>query len=202
MLFEHTVRIGRAKVSDGVHLLRFATGGLAFALVLWGLAMADGAWAHGTEKHEPAVQGSLSQEEQAVVDALNSYAAAFAAKDMDLIESHVITDDRFSSLEGTFQDLGWASYRKHLEPEMAVFGETQYAFSNIRPYVSGDMAYATLDYQMDVVIMSDQFEGGKHPVSMKGKATMVLAKQDGAWKIQHMHTARARSENDNMAGNH
>jgi ketosteroid isomerase-like protein len=111
----------------------------------------------------------------------------------------MVTDAGFSSIEGTFTDIGWESYRDHLAPEMAMFANTQYQLSDIRPFVSGDMAYASFDYAMDVTIISDQFEGGEHPVSMRGKGTVVLVRDGEAWKIRHLHTVTKREEDPGEA---
>ncbi len=154
------------------------------------------AWAHGDEEHSAPAQAALTEAELSVVDALNHYAASVQAKDMDAIEKYVVTDDSFSSIEGTFVDQGWASYKDHLGPEMAMFQDPTYSFSDIKPRVMGDMAYARMGYNMSLTILSDQFEGGKHFIETKGMATMVLANDDGAWKIQHMHTVAERARDE------
>ena len=50
-----------------------------------------------------------------------------------------------------------------------------------------------------MTVLSDEFEGGKHPVSMRGLGTAILVQHDGGWKIRHLHTAReqqARAEHE------
>jgi len=149
------------------------------------------AFSHEGEDHSAdTAQPALSAQGKRVVSVLEGYAAAVQATDIDQIENYVVTGDGFSSLEGTFQDLGWASYRKHMADEMPLFNDTSYSISNIRPYVRGDMAFATMDYLMNVTIKSDQFEGGEHRLAMKGKATIVLSKANNEWKIRHIHTSR------------
>ena len=146
---------------------------------------------HNDEKEKPA----LSAQGKRIVDTLENYATAVKSGNIAEIEKYVITGDGFSSLEGTFQDLGWDSYRKHLAAELPLFHDTEYSLSNIRPYVRGDLAYATTEYIMNVTIKSDQFEGGEHKVAMKGKATIVLSKSKNEWKIRHIHTSREEPEN-------
>ena len=150
--------------------------------------------AHENEGNEGEQAIDLSAEEQQVVDTLNAYAKTFAGGDIAQIEHYFFTDEQFSSFEGTSADWGWESYRGHLAAELPSMSGTQYRFDAIRPHVVGDLAYATLDYAMDVTVLSDQFEGGKHPVSMRGVATVVLARDGDVWKIRHLHTARKRQQ--------
>ena len=63
-----------------------------------------------------------------------------------------------------------------MAPEMALFEKPSYSITEIRPFVSGDLAYATYSWAMDVTVLSKEFEGGRHPVSMKGKGTAVLSR--------------------------
>ncbi len=76
--------------------------------------------------------------------------------------------------------------------EMPSFSEAQYVFSNIRPEVGKDFAFATFGWKMDVVVVSDQFEGGRHPISMQGIGTAVLLLEEGVWKLRHLQTVRAK----------
>jgi len=152
--------------------------------------------AHEDEPDKDAsADAMLSAEARQVVDTLNAYAAAVQSTNLETISDYMVTDAGFSSIEGTFTDLGWQSYRDHLAPEMAMFQDTQYQLSDIRPYVSGDMAYASFDYAMEVTVVSEQFEGGKHPVSMRGKGTVILVRDGEDWKIRHLHTVTEREEN-------
>jgi len=94
--------------------------------------------AHEGEDHSAkAEQPALSAQGKRVVEALQGYAAAYQSGDIAKIENYVVKGDGFSSLEGTFQDSGWKSYRKHLADELPLFKETSYKLSNIRPYVPG-----------------------------------------------------------------
>ena len=162
-------------------------------LVLPAIIAAGPLSAHdGEAETDESANAMLSDDAHRVVDTLNHYAAAVQSADLDKIEEYMVTDAGFSSIEGTFTDFGWQSYREHLTPEIAMFQNTQYKLSDIRPYVSGDMAYASFDYAMDVTVMSDQFEGGEHPVSMRGKGTVVLIRDGEDWKIRHLHTVTKR----------
>jgi len=165
----------------------------AVMMVSLALGTVGVAYSHEGEGHkEKKMDHKTSAQGKRVIELLEKYAAAIQAGDISEIEKYVVTDDGFSSLEGTFEDLGWASYRKHLTSELPMFNDVTYKLTNIRPYVKRKMAYATMDYAMDVTIESDKFESGKHRLEMKGKATMVLVKVDKEWKIRHMHTARTK----------
>lgn len=167
----------------------------ALAIASLALGSAGTAFSHEGEDHNnKEMQHQLSAQGKRVVEVLEKYAAAVQAGDITEIEKYVVTDDGFSSLEGTYEDLGWASYRKHLMSELPMFHDVSYSLTNIRPYVKRKMAYATMDYAMDVTINSDKFEGGKHRLKMTGKATIILVKSKKEWKIRHMQTASSRSK--------
>ncbi len=146
-----------------------------------------------------------SAEEIRVVNALEHYAAAVESGDLEEIEKYVLTENVFTSLEGTnqedsalqedgpFLDQGWINYRKHLALELPMLNDSGYELYNIRPFVHGDLAYATMNYSMTFTIRSDQFKTGESRFTMKGKATMVLWKSDGEWKIRHRHTTAGKS---------
>ena len=72
--------------------------------------------------------------------------------------------------------------------------------TDIEPFVSGNLAYATFEWAMDVTVVSDKFEGGRHPVSMSGRGTAVLIRQAGAWKLRHLHTAQAPAKRAGASG--
>jgi len=161
---------------------------IALAISSIGVSFADGDGDHShSAKSAPL---SLSAQDKLVVATLEGYAKSVQSGDITKIEKYFVTDEGFTSLEGTFLDAGWASYREHLVKEMPMFNDVHYQLNNIRPYVNGDMAYAIMDTVMNITIKSDRFEGGEHKLAMKGKATMVLTKSNNEWKIRHIQTAR------------
>ena len=153
-----------------------------------GTGIAD---AHEGEDHKPAGPLASDPDSRAVVGTLESYAQAVTSNELSRIKPLLVAGDDFSYFEGTFVNIGWQSYSEHMAPEMALFEKTSYRLSDIRPFVSGDLAYATFAWAMDVTVVSDKVEGGRHPVSMNGMGTAVLSRVDGQWKIRHLHTARA-----------
>ena len=150
-------------------------------------------WAHGEEEHQDSAV-EYSAAEQEVVGALELYAQAMESADFGQLTQAFTADDQFTYYEGTHLDVGWEAYKTHVEPEMKLFRDTSYTVSNIRPQLGQDMAYVTFDYAMDVTIVSDQFEGGVHPVSMKGVGTAILKRMDEVWKISHLHTTQKRDK--------
>ncbi len=164
---------------------------LALAAVAVGLAGIG--WAHEDDEQNAGQAVTLSIAEQAVADRLAAYAEAFVSGDLQRIEGFFLADERLSSFEGSYADWGWASYRKHLAEELPLFSETRYRVTDVRPQVDGELAFATFAWSLDVTVVSDQFEGGKHPVSMNGIATVVLVRDGKQWKIRHIHTARAQA---------
>jgi len=171
---------------------------LAFTLaVAWlpGLGQA-----HERAGEGPAMDEALDAESRAVVAALEAFAAAYEATDIEAIRALTLPDGHFSHFEGTFADWSWDSYAGHLAEEMPLFAETRYRLANIRPEAGNAMAFATFDWALDVVVVSDEFAGGRHPVSMAGIGTAVLWKTDTGWKLRHLHTARQRSAGAPSAG--
>lgn len=159
---------------------------LAVALLTMGVAPA-----HEGETHTQEAAAPLTGEARAVADVLDQYAAALSANDLARVQPLLVDGDAFSYFEGSFVNNGWQSYHDHLAPEMAMFEHPVYRITELRPFVSGDLAYATYSWSMDVTVVSPKFEDGRHPVSMTGKGTAVLSRIAGQWRIRHLHTAQA-----------
>lgn len=173
---------------------RWAAPSLAIALlIVGGTSLAT---AHEGEDRKPLAAADSDPATQAVVKALETYAQAVTSNDLSRIKPLFVAGDDFSYFEGTFVNIGWQSYSEHMAPEMALFDKPSYRLTDIRPFVSGDLAYATFAWAMDVTVVSDKVEGGRHAVSMTGKGTAVLSRVDGQWKIRHLHTARAPAKRD------
>lgn len=152
-------------------------------------------FAHEGEDHSAKKVQKFSVQGQRVVDVLNSYAAAVQSGNMSEVEKYVVRDEGFSSLEGTFEDKGWDSYRHHLASELPMFSDMSYSFTNIRPYVKRKMAYATLDFALKATVKRGKTEGGSKQLNMQGKATFILVSVKKEWKIRHMHTVMAKAKN-------
>ena len=94
----------------------------------------------------------------------------------------LVADGDFSSFEGSFVNFGWQSYYDHVAPEMAMFEQPHYRVSEIRPFVSGPLAYATFSWGMDVTVISDKVAGGRHPVAGRRRVAAAVRRRpcDGA----------------------
>ncbi len=167
----------------------------AFAVAGLILGHVGVAFSHEGEDHsKKEMPHKLSAQGKRVVNLLENYAAAVQSGKLSEIEKYVVTGAGFSSLEGTFEDLGWDSYRKHLASELPMFNDMAYELTNIRPYVKGKMAYAITDYTLKATLKSNKSGGGKDRLDIKGKATIILVRSNKEWKIRHIHTARAKGE--------
>ena len=156
-----------------------------------GLVSTQSAAHDDEESSAPSLQ--LSPEQQQIVTFMSDYADAFQSTDLERISDFMINDEGFSFFEGSLPDWGWDSYVHHMQAELPAFSETRYVISGVRPFTSGDMAYATFEWQLDVTVLSDQFEGGRHPVSMRGIGTAVLLRDGDDWRISHLHTSQSRA---------
>ena len=174
---------------------------MALLMVSLLLGGTDLAGAHESDDRKATGAAASSPEARAVVRTLENYAQAITSNDLSRIKPLFVAGDDFSYFEGTFVNVGWQSYYDHMAPEMALFEKPSYRLTDIRPFVSGDLAYATFAWAMDVTVISDKVEGGRHAVSMNGKGTAVLSRVEGQWKIRHLHTARAPAKRDST-GNH
>lgn len=164
------------------------------SVLLFACVVIGNATAHTDEVDGENTALELSPREQSVVTILDAYAAAYAATDLDAIRNLTLSDGAFSYFEGASTDNSWDEYEHHAAAEMPSFSEARYVFSNVRPVVSEQMAFATFDWQLDVVVISEQFEGGRHPVSMRGVGTAVLIMEEGGWRLRHLHTAQAKAK--------
>ncbi len=168
---------------------------LASALLIAGIA-----GAHEGESHLTAAAAPLEGDALAVAVLLGQYAEAISANDLGRVQPLLVAGDAFSYFEGSYVNRGWQSYHDHLAPEMAMFEQPVYRITDLQPFVSGDLAYATFSWAMDVTVKSPQFEDGRHPVSMTGKGTAVLSRVEGEWRIRHLHTAQAPARKAGDAG--
>lgn len=166
---------------------------LSYAALLLAVFLPLNVSAHTDDVADQDEGVEYSGAEKMVVNVLESYAAAYAAADLVAIRNLTVANGSFSYFEGTSVDSSWAEYETHAAAEMPAFSDAHYVFTSIRPHVVGQMAYATFSWAMDVVIVSEQFEGGKHPVSMRGIGTAVLEKENAGWKLRHLQTAREKS---------
>ena len=125
---------------------------------------------------------AVAGEEDEVIETLTNYAAAMQNMSISEMVKYVDTSEAFTIFEGGLINRGWADFRdNHVGPEFKEIQKLQYSFSEIKPYVRGSMAYATLKWAAAVKTPGREASGG-------GLGTAVLTKQDGAWRLRHLHT--------------
>ena len=171
---------------------------------LWACVATAACFLGDAAAHEEAAHGAPSARSTAsssdallVARTLENYASAIESKDLARVKPLLVGNDEFSFFEGTYVNIGWQSYHDHLAPELAMFETPRYRLTEIQPFVSGNLGYATFAWSLDVTVLSDKFEGGKHAVSMNGRGTAVLSKVNGAWRIRHLQTAQAPAKRVN-----
>jgi len=91
-------------------------------------------------------------------------------------------------VEGTYQDY----LAHHIGPELGDFTSFKFDPYNVAefdPYnvavtVTGDYAFAVETYNYTIVLKKDNSE-----IKRKGVASSFLKKENGVWKIVHMHNS-------------
>ncbi|MGD9599306.1 MAG: nuclear transport factor 2 family protein [Steroidobacteraceae bacterium] len=155
------------------------------------LLLAGAVCAHEGETHASPAGAPLTGSALAVAAVLGQYATALSVNELEAVRPLIADESAFTYFEGSHVDHGWQSYREHLAPEMALFEQPSYRISDVRPFIVGDLAYATYAWAFDVTVRSARFEGGRHRVSMTGTGTAVLSQAAGQWRIRHLHTSMA-----------
>ena len=129
-----------------------------------------------------AVQSSDADD---VADALNAYAAAITAMDIEAVGEQVTED--LLIFEGAGVNRGWADYRDHhLGRELEMFDAIDYKFSDIEAEARGNLAWANFRYSVHIEMPERVSDSG-------GVGTAVLVKgDDGRWRLRHLHTTPER----------
>lgn len=169
------------------------------ALLATSLLLASAAGAHEGKTHASPASAPLAGSALAVAEVLAQYATALTANDLEAVRPLIADERAFSYFEGSHVDSSWQDYHDHLAPEMALFEQPTYRISDVRPYVVGDLAFATYAWTFDVTVRSAEFEGGRHRVSMTGTGTAVLSQTAGQWRIRHLHTSMAPARKPSAA---
>ncbi len=83
-------------------------------------------------------------------------------------------------VEGSYQDY----LAHHIGPELGDFQSFKFENYKVDVTISGDYAFAVETYQYTIVLKKDNSE-----IKRKGAASSFLKKEDGTWKIVHMHNS-------------
>lgn len=135
-----------------------------------------------------AVVPALAADDVADIEQfLTSYDAAFNAKSLDRLATLYHPD--VTIFEGGGVNRGWADYRDHhLGPEMAEFQKVSFAHTNVVVTARGadrKTAYVTSEYSLKAQLKEREIDAS-------GLETLILLKEDGAWRIRHSHSSSRR----------
>lgn len=120
---------------------------------------------------------------KAVTDILTREAQAVEKGDLAALDMIWANSEDVTVFESGHANYGWNDYRNtHLAPELKVFKNTKYAFSDFKVKVDGRTAWATFKYALVA-------EMGTRKINSGGLGTAVLEKRDGNWRIVHWHSS-------------
>ena len=137
---------------------------------------------------ESSGQPPTRDEPHAVVSWLQSFDAAFNAKDLERLAAFYHPD--VTIFEGGSTNAGWLDYRdNHIGPELREFGNLRYSHADVqvRPLdPEWRSAYVTSEYRLKARIKEREIDSS-------GLETLILVRGDGgAWKIRHSHSSARR----------
>ena len=122
-------------------------------------------------------------DEQKIKDVLSSYKTALEKLDLkgtDVLfaaNSQIIESGK---VEGTYQEY----LAHHIGPELGDFSAFKFDPYSVTVTVVGDYAFAVETYNYTIVLKKDKSE-----IKRKGVASSFLKKENGTWKIVHMHNS-------------
>lgn len=122
-------------------------------------------------------------DEQKVKDVLSSYKSALEKLDVkgtDVLfaaNSQIIESGK---VEGTYTDY----LAHHIGPELGEFNSFKFENYNVEVTPAGNYAFAVETYDYAIVLKKDNSE-----IRRKGVASSFLKKENGNWKIVHMHNS-------------
>ena len=122
-----------------------------------------------------------TQERAAVQRVITGFAANIQSGDFTAVEA--LFGPGLHILTGTSALHSWAEYRDQaLRPEIATFPGLRYTHSGIETTVRGSVAWSNFRWQMAGTADT--------PPPVLGRATAVLEKLDGQWKIVALHFSK------------
>lgn len=128
--------------------------------------------------------GALAQtDEQKVKDVLSSYKNALEKLDVKGTDVLFVANSQIiesGKVEGTYQDY----LAHHIGSELGDFTSFKFDPYNVVVTIAGEYAFAVETYNYTIVLKKDNSE-----IKRKGVASSFLKKENGAWKIVHMHNS-------------
>ena len=122
-------------------------------------------------------------DEQKVKDVLSSYKNALEKLDVKGTDVLFVPNSQIiesGKVEGTYQEY----LAHHIAPELGDFVSFKFERYNVAVTLAGDYAFAVETYNYTIVLKKDNSE-----IKRKGVASSFLKKENGAWKIVHMHNS-------------
>lgn len=122
-------------------------------------------------------------EEQKVKDVLSAYKNALEKLDVKGTDVLFVANSQIiesGKVEGTYQDY----LAHHIGPELGDFTSFKFDPYNVVVTVTGDYAFAVETYNYTIILKKDNSE-----IKRKGVASSFLKKENGVWKIVHMHNS-------------
>jgi uncharacterized protein (TIGR02246 family) len=122
-------------------------------------------------------------DEQKVKDVLSSYKNALEKLDVKGTDVLFVPNSQIiesGKVEGTYQDY----LAHHIGPELGDFTSFRFENYKVEVTVTGDYAFAVETYNYSIVLKKDNSE-----IKRKGVASSFLKKENGVWKIAHMHNS-------------
>lgn len=117
--------------------------------------------------------------EQNVRAAVESYNRAFVGKDLATLKGLLAPD--VVLYEHSVRNIGLDDvWENHLRPEVAAFEGTKADFTDVRVWVSNDLALVTRNYAITATMNG-------RAIDARGNETMGWALRDGVWKVVHIH---------------
>lgn len=117
--------------------------------------------------------------ESEVRSAVERYNAAFTTKDLVGLKALLAPD--IVLYEHSVRNIGLDDvWDNHLRPEVEAFEDTKAAFTDVRVWVSGDLALVTRQYSIQATMRG-------RAIDARGNETMGWAKRDGRWLAVHIH---------------
>jgi ketosteroid isomerase-like protein len=111
--------------------------------------------------------------------AVERYNQAFLGKDLVALKALLAPD--VILYEHSVKNIGLDDvWENHLRPEVEAFENTKGEFTDVRVWVSGDVALVTRQYSIQAVMRGRNIDA-------RGNESMGWARRDGQWKVIHIH---------------
>lgn len=132
--------------------------------------------------------GSLSaqSEEENVKQVLTSYKNSLERLDVMGTDVLFVANSQIiesGKVEGTYQEY----LAHHIGPELGDFTSFKFENYKVEVTIAGEYAFAVETYNYTIILKKDNSE-----IKRKGVASSFLKKENGAWKIVHMHNSSRR----------